>query len=139
MAVLLAASCSSSDTNSESVSVTSASTAAPSLVHGGESDATGNAFEVVGETVVLNSDVVDCVIPPYIEAQPGTAKDFVWRETKKNVPSLNPKHCYLFSVEIPDDLRRYHADVHKKMIAYVSSQMLEGPPRGVQHKKIVQT
>ena len=104
LAVLWAVSCSSSDTNSESVSVTSAS---------------GNAFEVVGETVVLNSDVVDCVIPPYIEAQPGTAKDFVWRETKKNVPSLNPKHCYLFSVEIPDDLRRYHADVHKKMIAYV--------------------
>ena len=119
LAVLWAVSCSSSDTNSESVSVTSASTAAPSLVHGGENDATGNAFEVVGETVVLNSDVVDCVIPPYIEAQPGTAKDFVWRETEKNVPSLNPKHCYLFSVEIPDDLRRYHADVHQKMIAYV--------------------
>ena len=55
VAVLLAPSCCASDTNSESVSVTSASTAAPSLVHGGESDATGNAFEVLGETVVLLS------------------------------------------------------------------------------------
>lgn len=111
LAVLLAASCSSSDTDFESASVSS--TAAPSLVHGGEREVVG------GETVVLNSGVVDCVIPPYIEAKPGTAIDFVWRETKKNVPSLNPKHCYLFSVEIPDDLRRYHADVHEKMIAYV--------------------
>ena len=65
LAVLLAASCSSSDT--------------PAV----ESDVAGNAFEVVGETVVLNSGVVDCVIPPYIEAKPGTAIDFVWRETKK--------------------------------------------------------
>ena len=36
-----------------------------------------------------------------------------------NVPKTDPQHCYLFSAEISDDLRRYHTDVHENLIAYV--------------------
>ena len=76
-------------------------------------------FALDGEPIVVVSNDVDCVISPRVIVDGDTSVNEVLRDIGMNVPKLDPEHCYLFSAEIPDDLRRYHADVHQKLIDYV--------------------
>ena len=72
-----------------------------------------------GEPIVVASDNVDCVISPQVIVDGDTPVDAVFRDIGMNMPKPDPEHCYLFSAEIPDELRRYHTDVHQKLIDYV--------------------
>ena len=87
----------------------------------GEGQASSGGFSLDGEPIVVVSDNVDCVISPPVTVEPANLPSIadVHRGIGMNVPKLNPEHCYLFSAEIPDDLRRYHADLHQKLIDYV--------------------
>ena len=87
----------------------------------GEGQNSGSGFSLDGEPIVVVSDNVDCVISPRVIVEPANPPSIadVQRGIGVNVPKSDPEHCYLFSAEIPDDLRRYHADVHQKLIDYV--------------------
>jgi len=104
---------------------TSASTEGPSDGGDPEDEAVGEdqsgtrGFTLDGEPIVVVSDNVDCVISPRVIIDSFTSVDEVFRDIGMNVPKSDPEHCYLFSAEIPDDFRRYHADVHQKLIDYV--------------------
>ena len=62
---------------------------------------------------------VKCVVSPRVMADNEASIAEVLKSLGMNVPKMDPEHCYLFSAEISDDLRRYHADVHQKLIGYV--------------------
>ncbi len=104
---------------------TSTSTEGPSDGGDPEDEAVGEdqsgtrGFTLDGEPIVVVSDNVDCVISPRVIVDGDTSVNDVFRDIGMNVPKSEPEHCYLFSAEIPDDLRRYHADVHQKLIDYV--------------------
>jgi hypothetical protein len=85
----------------------------------GEDQSGARGFTLDGEPIVVVSDNVDCVISPRVIVDGDTSVNDVFRDIGMNVPKSDPEHCYLFSAEIPDDLRRYHADVHQKLIDYV--------------------
>ncbi len=87
----------------------------------GEGQNSGSGFSLDGEPIVVVSDNVDCVISPRVIVEPANPPSIadVQRGIGVNVPKSDPEHCYLFSAEIPDELRRYHADVHQKLIDYV--------------------
>ncbi|MGA1551423.1 MAG: hypothetical protein ACO38A_04990, partial [Ilumatobacteraceae bacterium] len=87
----------------------------------GEGQNSDSGFSLDGEPIVVVSDNVDCVISPRVIVEPANPPSIadVQRGIGVNVPKSDPEHCYLFSAEIPDDFRRYHADVHQKLIDYV--------------------
>lgn len=113
------------DQDGGSEAETSTATEDPSEGGDSEDEAAGDdqsstqGFTLDGEPIVVVSDNVDCVISPRVIVGGDTAVDEVLRDIGMNVPKSDPEHCYLFSAEIPDDLRRYHADVHQKLIDYV--------------------
>ncbi|MGA1753834.1 MAG: hypothetical protein ACO395_10870, partial [Pontimonas sp.] len=85
----------------------------------GEGQNSDSGFSLDGEPIVVVSDNVDCVISPRVIVEGNTTVDEAFRDIGMNLPKSDPEHCYLFSAEIPDDFRRYHADVHQKLIDYV--------------------
>lgn len=76
----------------------------------------GASFE--REPARYESENVDCTIPGFISVEDVSDAD-VMRAMELNVPKENPEHCYVFTDSIPKDLRRYHEEVHQKLIDYV--------------------
>jgi hypothetical protein len=118
--VLLTASCSSSsDSDSGSRSPSPSSSAVTSIDASDENSASTGSFKLQGEPVVLSSNNVECIVSSRVIAGGDVSLAEVLKRLGMNVPKTDPQHCYLFSAEISDDLRRYHTDVHENLIAYV--------------------
>jgi len=118
--VLLTASCSSSsDSDSGSRSPSPSSSAVTSIDVSDENSVSTGSFKLQGEPVVLSSNNVECIVSSRVIAGGDVSLAEVLKSLGMNVPKTDPQHCYLFSAEISDDLRRYHTDVHENLIAYV--------------------
>lgn len=67
----------------------------------------------------IETQLVDCVIPAFIEHDASVAEADVLRAAGVDVPKRDPAHCYAFTSSVPESLRTYHADIHQRMIDYV--------------------